>query len=242
MAQAVTSNPKENRLLAALSKAVRERLVPNLKLVSAQYGSALYESGDELPHVYFPTNSIISVHYVTESGKEGEISVVGCEGVVGAELCMGAKSLQSRAVVVCKGHAYRLPRRSMMHEFNAQGELWDLMLRYNRVLMVQTAQIAVCNRHHAIEQQLCRWLLTQLDRLSGNKLVITQEMIANILGVRREGVTESAGRLQRLGAIKYHRGKITVLDRPALEDLSCECYAVVKEESDRLLPYDIEPC
>lgn len=242
MAQAIPPNPKENRLLAALSKAVRERLFPNLKLVHVQYGRALYESGDELRHVYFPTNSIISVLYVTESGKKGEISVVGCEGVVGAELCMGAKSLPSRAVVVCEGHAYRLPGRSMTHEFNAQGELRDLMLRYTQVLITQTAQIAVCNRHHAIEQQICRWMLTQLDRLSGNKLVITQDMIANMLGVRREGVTESAGRLQRLGVIKYRRGNITVLDRPALEDLSCECYALVKEEIDRLLPYDVEPC
>lgn len=242
MAQAVPPNPKENRLLAALSEAVRERLFPDLKLVRAQHGRALYESGDELRHVYFPTTSIISVHYVTESGKEGEISMVGCEGVVGAELCMGAESLPSRAVVICEGHAYRLPRRSMTDEFNAQGELRDLMLRYTQVLMTQTAQIAVCNRHHAIEQQICRWMLTQLDRLSGNKLVITQEMLANMLGVRLEGVTDSAGRLQHLGVIEYQRGNITVLDRPALEELSCECYAVVKEETDRMLPYDVEPC
>lgn len=242
MSQADPPDPKDNRLLAALSKPVRERLCSNLKLVRAQYGSALYESGEELVHVYFPTNSIISVHYVTESGTEAEISVVGCEGVVGAELCMGAERLPSRAVVVCEGHAYRLPRKNMTHEFNAQGELRDLMLRYTQVLLTQTAQIAVCNRHHAIEQQLCRWMLAQLDRLSGDELVITQDMIATMLGVRREGVTESAGRLQRLGVIKYRRGHITVLDRPALENLSCECYAVVKEETDRLLPYDVEPC
>jgi CRP-like cAMP-binding protein len=242
MPHAAPPNPHSNRLLAALSQDVRERLLPNLELVRMRCGKSLYESGDELSHVYFPINSIISVHYVTENGKAAEISVVGCEGVVGAALCMGGEGTPSRAVVLFAGQACRLHKRHTTREFNAEGELRDLMLRYTQVLLTQTAQTAVCNRHHTIDQQLCRWLLTQLDRLSGNDLVVTQEVIATMLGVRREGVTEAAGRLQRLNVISYRRGRITVLDRPALENLSCECYAVVKKETDRLLPYAVGMC
>ena len=188
-------------------------------------------------HVYFPTDSIISLLYVMEDGASAEISVVGNEGVVGIALFMGGESTPSRAIVQSGGSAYRLTGQQLKDEFNRHGEFQQLLLRYTQALITQMAQTAVCNRHHSIDQQLCRWLLLSLDRLPDNRLTMTQELIANMLGVRREGVTEAAGKLQNLGVIEYHRGHITVLDRPRLEKLSCECYAVVKIESDRLLHY-----
>lgn len=200
-------------------------------------GKVLYESGDKLRHVYFPTDSIVSLLYVMESGASAEISVVGNEGIVGVSLFMGGESTPSRAIVQSGGTAYRLLGQRLKDEFNRHGELLVLMLRYTQSLITQMAQTAVCNRHHSIDQQLCRWLLLSLDRLPGNQLTMTQELIANMLGVRREGVTEAAGKLQKLGVIEYNRGRITVLDRAKLEQLSCECYGVVKTETDRLLPF-----
>jgi len=232
-------DPDENHLLAALPQDVRDRIFPHLELYPLPLGKSLYESGDALAHVYFPTDSIVSLLYVMESGASAEISVVGNEGLVGISLFMGGESTPSRAVVQSGGHSYRLLGARLKEEFNRHGDLLVLMLRYTQALITQMAQTAVCNRHHNIDQQLCRWLLLSLDRLSGNNLSMTQELIANMLGVRREGVTESAGRLQRLGVITYRRGHITVLDRPALEKLSCECYEVVKKETDRLLPYPV---
>lgn len=232
-----TTAMQQNHLLAALSDEVRERVLPHLEFVPMPLGKVLYESGDTLRHVYFPTDSIISLLYVMEDGASAEISVVGNEGVVGVALFMGGESTTSRAVVQSAGSAYRLPGQWIKDEFNRHGEMMGLLLRYTQSLITQMAQTAVCNRHHTIEQQLCRWLLLSLDRLPGNQLTMTQELIANMLGVRREGVTQAAGKLQRVGAINYSRGHITVLDRPYLEKLCCECYAVVKQESDRLLPY-----
>ena len=229
--------PLHNNLLAALPAEVQERLFGHLELVALPLGKVLYESGDTMRHVYFPTDSIISLLYVMESGASAEISVVGHEGVVGVSLFMGGESTPSRAIVQSAGSAYRLSGQRLKDEFNRHGELMMLLLRYTQSLITQMAQTAVCNRHHSIDQQLCRWLLLSLDRLPDNKLTMTQELIANMLGVRREGVTEAAGKLQRLGVIDYCRGHITVLDRPQLEALSCECYAVVKRETDRLLPY-----
>jgi CRP-like cAMP-binding protein len=228
--------PHSNHLLAALSPAIRELLYPHLELVEMKLGEVVYESGDSLRHVYFPIDCIISLLYVMESGASAEISVVGNEGLVGVAVFMGGESTSSRAVVQSAGVAYRLKGQKLKDEFNKHGELLHLILRYTQALITQMAQTAVCNRHHAIDQQLCRWLLLSLDRLPGNRLTMTQELIANMLGVRREGVTEAAGKLQRMGVIEYARGQITVLDRLALERLSCECYAVVKRESDRLLP------
>ena len=199
-------------------------------------GDVVYESGDSLRYVYFPIDSIVSLLYVMESGASGEISVVGNEGLVGVAVFMGGESTSSRAVVQSAGVAYRLRGQKLKDEFNKHGELLHLILRYTQALITQMAQTAVCNRHHAIDQQLCRWLLLSLDRLPGNRLTMTQELIANMLGVRREGVTDAAGKLQRQGIIEYSRGQITVLDRTGLERLSCECYAVVKRETDRLLP------
>lgn len=230
--------PQHNHILAALSPAVQERILPQLEYVSLPLGKVLYESGDTLRHVYFPTDSIVSLLYVMENGASAEISVVGNEGVVGVSLFMGGESTPSRALVQSGGHGYRLLAQRLKDEFNRHGELMTLMLRYTQALITQMAQTAVCNRHHTIDQQLCRWLLLSLDRLPSNRLTMTQELIANMLGVRREGVTEAAGKLQRLGVIEYSRGHITVLDRPKLERLSCECYAVVKRETDRLLPYE----
>ncbi len=229
--------PEDNHLLAALSPDVRERIFPHLESFRLPLGKALYESGGQLAHVYFPTDSIVSLLYVMESGASAEISVVGNEGMVGVALLMGGESTPSRAIVQSAGHCYRLSGQRVKDEFNRHGELLSLILRYTQALLTQMAQTAVCNRHHSIDQQLCRWLLLSLDRLSDNNLVMTQELIANMLGVRREGVTESAGRLQDLGAITYRRGHITVLDRPKLEELSCECYDVVKKETDRLLAF-----
>lgn len=228
---------QQNHLLAALSDEVRQRLLPHLELVPLPLGKVLYESGATLRHVYFPTDSIVSLIYMMESGASAEISVVGNEGLVGVALFMGGESTPSRAVVQSGGHALRLPGQRLKDEFNRHGELLVLMLRYTQALITQMAQTAVCNRHHSIDQQLCRWLLLSLDRLQGNQLRMTQELIANMLGVRREGVTEAAGKLQKLDVIEYNRGHITVLDRKKLEELSCECYAVVKKETDRLLPY-----
>ncbi|MCY1270199.1 Crp-like helix-turn-helix domain protein [compost metagenome] len=231
------ATPEQNHLLAALSEEVRHRLFPQLERVELPLGKVLYESGDTLRHVYFPTDSIISLLYVMENGASAEISVVGNEGLVGVALFMGGESTPSRAIVQSGGYAYRLLGQRLKDEFNRHGELLVLMLRYTQALLTQMAQTAVCNRHHQIDQQLCRWLLLSLDRLPSNRLTMTQELIANMLGVRREGVTEAAGKLQRQGVIEYSRGHITVLDRKKLEQLSCECYAVVKRETDRLLPY-----
>lgn len=229
--------PQLNHLLAALPTDVQARLFPYLELVPLPLGKVLYESGDALRHVYFPTDAIVSLLYVMENGASAEISVVGNEGLIGVALFMGGESTPSRAIVQSAGSAYRMLGQRLKDEFNRHGELLLLMLRYTQSLITQMAQTAVCNRHHSIDQQLCRWLLLSLDRLPSNHLVMTQELIANMLGVRREGVTDAAGKLQRLGVIEYSRGQIKVLDRPKLEALSCECYAVVKKETDRLLPY-----
>jgi CRP-like cAMP-binding protein len=229
-------DPGQNHLLAALSPDERERIYPHLRLVSLPLGKALYESGDVLRHVYFPTDSIVSLLYVLADGASAEISVVGNEGLIGIALFMGGETTPSRAIVQSAGHAYRLIGQQLKDEFHRNGPLQLLLLRYTQALITQMAQTAVCNRHHSVDQQLCRWLLLSLDRVASNQLIMTQELIANMLGVRREGVTEAAGKLQKLGAIEYSRGQITVLDRPKLEKLCCECYAVVRKESDRLLP------
>ncbi|WP_342245513.1 Crp/Fnr family transcriptional regulator [Pseudomonas sp. OTU5201] len=232
-----TPSPLQNHLLAALPEDVQQRLIPQLELVPLPLGKVVYESGDTLRHVFFPTDSIVSLLYVMENGSSAEISVVGNEGVIGLAVFMGGESTPSRAIVQSAGHAYRLHGHQLKAEVNRHGGLLFLMLRYTQALITQMAQTAVCNRHHSIDQQLCRWLLLSLDRLPSNHLTMTQELIANMLGVRREGVTDAAGKLQKLGVIEYSRGHITVLDRPRLEALSCECYAVVKKETDRLLPY-----
>ncbi len=233
----MTPNPEMNHLLEAVSHEVKARIFPHLELIDLPLGHVLYESGHTMRHVYFPIDSIVSMLYVMESGASAEIAVVGNEGLVGVSLFMGGESTPSRAVVQSAGKAYRIAGQRIVEEFNRHGDLLMLLLRYTQSLITQMAQTAVCNRHHSIDQQLCRWLLLSLDRLSGNKLVMTQELIANMLGVRREGVTDAAGKLQRQGVIEYNRGHITVLDRKQLEALSCECYAVVKRETDRLLPH-----
>ena len=227
--------PKQSHLLNALPAAVYERLLPDLELVPLPLGLAVYESGKEQEYVYFPSASIVSLLYVMEDGSSAEIAVVGNEGVVGIALFMGGETTPSRAVVQSAGYAYRLKASLLKKEFERGGPLQYLLLRYTQALITQMAQTAVCNRHHSVEQQLCRWLLLSLDRLPSNELTMTQELIANMLGVRREGVTEAAGNLQAAGLIQYSRGKITVLDRPKLEERVCECYAVVKRETDRLL-------
>ncbi len=232
------NNPRENHLLAALSGDVMGRIESHLEMVDMPLGKVLYESGGSLRHVYFPADCIVSLLYVMENGSSAEISVVGNEGLIGLALFMGGETTPSRAIVQSSGHAYRLRGPVLKEEFNRHGELLVLVLRYTQALITQMAQTAVCNRHHSIDQQLCRWLLLSLDRLNSNQLTMTQELIANMLGVRREGVTEAAGKLQQLGVISYSRGKITVLDRSQLEVLTCECYEVVKQESDRLLPYE----
>lgn len=232
-------SPSENHLLAALPVEVQDRIFPFVELVELPLGRVMYEAGDTLVYVYFPVDAIVSLLYVMESGASAEISVVGNEGLIGVSLFMGGESTSSRAVVQSAGHAYRLKATKLTEEFSRHGKLLELMLRYTQSLITQMAQTAVCNRHHSIDQQLCRWLLLSLDRLPDNHLTMTQELIANMLGVRREGVTEAAGKLQKLGVIDYHRGHITVLNRDELEALSCECYAVVKKETDRLLPYPI---
>jgi len=230
-------SPLQNHLLAALPAADYERLLPHLELVPLPLGWAVYESGDAQRYVFFPTDSIVSLLYVMEDGSSAEIAVVGNEGLVGIALFMGGESTPSRAVVQSAGYGYRVRASVLKSEFGGGGELQHLLLRYTQALITQMAQTAVCNRHHALDQQLCRWLLLSLDRLPSHELSMTQELIANMLGVRREGVTEAAGKLQAAGLIHYSRGKITVLDRPKLEMQVCECYAVVRREYSRLLPY-----
>lgn len=232
----VAHDPRDNHLLAALPEDEYGRIAPYLELVSLPLGDALYESGIALHHVYFPTTSIVSMLYVMVDGASAEIAVVGNEGMIGVAMFMGGETMPNRAVVQSAGHAYRLQGQRLKAEFNRTGRLHYLLLRYTQALLTQMAQTAVCNRHHSLDQQLCRWLLLSLDRLPTSQLVMTQELIANMLGVRREGVTEAAGNLQRAGLINYQRGHITVLDRPGLEARACECYAVVKKEFDRLLP------
>jgi len=228
-------DPRQNQLLAALPESDWQRWQPQLEWVDMPLGKVLYESGGKLSHVYFPTSAIVSLLYVMENGASAEIAVVGNEGVVGISLFMGGESTPSRAVVQSAGKGLRMRGQVIKDEFNRDPVL-HLLLRYTQALITQMAQTAVCNRHHSLDQQLCRWLLLSLDRLSGNDLVMTQELIANMLGVRREGVTESATKLQKAGLIRYARGHITVLDRAGLEERTCECYAVVKKEYDRLLP------
>jgi CRP-like cAMP-binding protein len=229
-------SPTQNHLLGALDESERKHLFSQLELVPMRLGDVIYESGSALEHVYFPTDCIISLLYVMEDGSSAEIAIVGCEGMVGVALFMGGESTPSRAVVQSAGHAYRLSGKLVKEEFVRAGAMQYLLLRYTQALLTQMAQTAVCNRHHSVDQQLCRWLLLSLDRLASNDLTMTQELIANMLGVRREGVTEAAGKLQAAGLIRYSRGHITVLDRPRLEARVCECYAVVKKEFDRLLP------
>lgn len=236
MPGASPAHPADNHILGALPEDERERLFPHLKLVPMPLGMVLYESGDALRHIYFPTDSIVSLLYVLEDGSSAEIAVVGNEGVIGVSLFMGGETTPSRAIVQSAGFAYRLTGKRLKNEFNLHGQLLNVLLRYTQSLITQMAQTAVCNRHHTVDQQLCRWLLLSLDRLPSNQLNMTQELIANMLGVRREGVTEAAGKLQKEGVIRYGRGRITVLNRRKLEQLSCECYAVVKKETDRLLP------
>jgi CRP-like cAMP-binding protein len=231
--------PTQNHLLAALPTAEFESLAAHLELVPLPLGKMLYEPGTQLQHAYFPTTAIVSLHYVMESGASAETAGVGNAGVVGNSLFMGGNTTSSSAVVQTAGHAYRLERRLLMQEFDRAGSLQRLLLRYTQALLTQMAQTAACNRHHSVEQQLCRWLLLTLDRLSSNELVMTQELVASMLGVRREGITEAAGNLQRAGFISYRRGHISVLDRAGLETRACECYAVVKKELERLLS-DVE--
>ena len=226
--------PKDNRLIAALPEEDYRALLPLLEPVALRLGMALYESGGVQGYVYFPTSSIVSLLYVLEDGSSTEIAVTGCEGMVGLALFMGGETTPSRAVVQSAGHGYRIRAAELKKKFETGGALQLLLLRFTQALITQMTQTAVCNRHHAVDQQLCRWLLLSLDRLPANELVMTQELIANMLGVRREGVTEAAGKLQAAGLIEYSRGKITVLDRPKLEARVCECYAVVKQEYDRL--------
>ncbi|MGC0075997.1 Crp/Fnr family transcriptional regulator [Ralstonia pseudosolanacearum] len=229
-------NPKLNHLLSVLPPEEWSRIVPELALVDMPLGHVVYESGDRPDYVYFPTTSIVSLLYVMENGSSGEIAIVGNEGVIGIAIFMGGETTPSRAVVQSAGAAYRLSARILKQEFIRAGAMQRLLLRYTQALITQMAQTAVCNRHHSIDQQLCRWLLLSLDRLPSNELRMTQELIANMLGVRRSGVTEAALKLQTAGLIRYSHGTIEVLDRPGLECRVCECYAVVKREFDRLLP------
>ena len=231
------AGPERNDLLALLPDPIKNRVFPLLREVELPLGKEIYAAGQEVRYVYFPADCIISLLYVMLDGHSAEISVVGREGIVGIAVFMGGESTPSRAIVQSAGSAYRLPATELKREFNNDQAMRMLMLRYTQALITQMAQTAVCNRHHSIDQQLCRWLLLSLDRLPTNDLTMTQELIANMLGVRREGVTEAAGKLQKLGVINYQRGHISVLDRPRLEQLSCECYAVVKEETDRLAAY-----
>ena len=229
-------NPKQNHLLAALPAEDYARLLPDLELLPMPLGWAVYEAGGKLGYLYFPTTSIVSLLYVMEDGASAEIAVTGNEGLVGIALFMGGETTPSRAIVQGAGHGYRLKARILKREFALGGQLQHLALRFTQALITQMTQTAVCNRHHSVDQQLCRWLLLSLDRLPGKELVMTQELIANMLGVRREGVTEAAGHLQEAGLIRYTRGHITVLDRPKLEMRVCECYATVQREYERLLP------
>ena len=231
----IPQNPNLNHLLAALPSADFDRIAARLEQVAMPLGQVLYEPGDLLAQVYFPTTAIVSLHYVMENGASAEIAGVGNEGVVGIAHFMGGQSTPSRALVQTAGYAYQLKVPLLMLEFKRAGVMQDLLLRYTQALLTQVSQTAVCNRHHSVEQQLCRWLLLTLDRLPAQELTMTQELIASLLGVRREGVTEAAGHLQKAGCIRYRRGHISVLDRSALEVRVCECYAVVKKEHDRLL-------
>lgn len=232
-----THSPRQNLLLAALPLADYTRLLPDLELVSMPLGWSLYEAGITLSHLYFPTTSIVSLLYIMKNGASAEIAVAGNEGLVGISLFMGGGSSPNRAVVQSKGSGYRLKARILKAEFAMGGHLQQLTLRYTQALITQMSQTAVCNRHHTVDQQLARWLLLSLDRLPGNEILMTQELIANMLGVRREGVTEAAGKLQAEGLIEYRRGRITVLDREGMEQRVCECYGVVKKEYDRLLSF-----
>ena len=232
----IAYDPKSNHLLAALPEVEWTRWLPQLEAIKLPLGEVLYESGRKQTHIYFPTTAIVSLLYVLESGASAEIAVVGNEGAVGISLFMGGESTPSRAVVQSAGQGFRLRADVIKGEFNRSGPVMHVLLRYTQALITQMTQTAVCNRHHSLDQQLCRWLLLSLDRLRGNELVMTQELIANMLGVRREGVTDGALKLQKAGLIRYARGHITVLDRKGLEERTCECYAVVKKEYDRLLP------
>lgn len=232
----IQPSPQQNHLLAALPEEDYARMLPILEHVPLPLGQSLYESGEQLQYVYFPTTSIISMLYVLENGSSAEIAIVGNEGILGISLFMGGETTPSCAIVQSAGYAYRMRASLLKQEFGRNGPMMRLLLRYTQALITQMTQTAVCNRHHSIEQQLCRWLLLSLDRLSANDLQMTQELIANMLGVRREGVTEAAGRLQREGLIRYVRGHIWVLDRARLENHVCECYQVVKAEFERLLP------
>ena len=236
----ISQSPNQNHILAALPTAEFERLAPHLELVEMPLGRILYESGGQLQHVYFPTTAIVSLHYVMENGASSEVAGVGNEGALGISLFMGGNTTPSRAIVYTGGYGYRIKARILMQEFERAGGrragvLQHLLLRYTQALLTQMSQTAVCNRHHSVEQQLCRWLLLTLDRLPSNELTITQELIASMLGVRREGITEAAGHLQQAGFIRYRRGHITVLNRPGLNSRVCECYEVVKNEFNRLL-------
>ena len=230
-------SPHQNHLLDALPTADYDRIATHLELITMGLGDVLYEPGVKLRYVYFPITSIVSLLYVMEDGASAEIAIVGNEGILGISLFMGGDTTPSRAVVQSAGHGFRLKAEFLKNEFDRFGPAMHLLLRYTQALITQMAQTAVCNRHHSVDQQLCRWLLLSLDRLASNELTMTQELIANMLGVRREGVTEAAGKLQAVGLIRYSRGKIAVLDRSGLEARSCECYEVVKKEFDRLLPY-----
>jgi CRP-like cAMP-binding protein len=228
-------SPNQNNLLAALPTAEYERLAAHLEPLSLPLGEILFEPGGQLQHAYFPTTAIVSLHYVMESGASSETAGVGNEGVVGISLFMGGDTTPSSAVVKTAGHAYRLDRGLLKKEFDRGGVMQRLLLRYTQALIAQTTQTAVCNRHHSVEQQLCRWLLSTIDRVPSRELIMTQELVASMLGVRREGITEAAVKLQRAGFIRYRRGHIAVLDRAGLETRACECYAVVRKELGRLL-------
>jgi CRP-like cAMP-binding protein len=238
---ASTHHPSQNHLLAALPAAEFERMASHLELASMPLGEVLYEPGSQLPHAYFPTTAIVSLHYVTESGASAETAGVGNEGMVGIALFMGGDTTPSAAVVQTGGHAYRMERRFQKQEFDRSGPLKNLLLRYTQALITQIMQTAACNRHHSVEQQLCRWLLLTLDRGLPRELVMTQELVASMLGVRREGITEAAGKLQTAGFIRYRRGHIAVLERSGLETRACECYGVVKKELGRLLSTAAQP-
>jgi CRP-like cAMP-binding protein len=237
MAARVPDSPHQNHLLDALPDADYERLTAHAELIPMALGDVLYEPRVKLRYVYFPTTAIVSLLYVMENGASAEIAVVGNEGILGISLFMGGDTTPSRAIVQSAGHGFRVKAELLKSEFERFGATMHLLLRYTQALITQMAQTAVCNRHHSVDQQLCRWLLLSLDRLPGNELTMTQELIANMLGVRREGVTEAAGKLQRADLIRYQRGRITVIDRPGLESRCCECYQVVKTETDRLLSY-----
>ena len=227
--------PDQNHLLASLGPADAAPLLAQMELVPMRLGDIVYEPGVPLQHAYFPTTAIVSLHYVTASGAAAETSGVGNEGMVGVSLFLGDNTMPSSAVVLTAGHGYRLGRHAVLREFERAGRMQRLLLRYTQALITQMMQVAVCNRHHSVEQQLCRWLLATLDRIQSGELVMTQELIASMLGVRREGITDAAGRLQQAGYIRYRRGHISVLNRVGLEAKACECYAVVKQECQRLL-------